>query len=152
MALVVGVSGVYRICPISIGLRKAQAMAPPVVLTMSRYMFIQKGAAQGTMRRIIVSNVDNSRIRLLKIHRKSKNQSPSYIQASRGILNLSIISSLCSLSVVEGLDSDAAGSLEIPNRAMMPLLHNAREMVTNVAWVEMVLLCPLVIWGGQNKT
>lgn len=46
MALVTGVSGVYRICPTSIGLRKAQAMAPPVVLTMSRYMFIQKGAKQ----------------------------------------------------------------------------------------------------------
>lgn len=46
MSLVTGVSGVYRICPISIGLRKAQAMAPPVVLTMSRYMFIQKGAGQ----------------------------------------------------------------------------------------------------------
>lgn len=45
-ALVTGVSGVYRICPISIGLRKAQAMAPPVVLTMSRYMFIQKGARE----------------------------------------------------------------------------------------------------------
>ncbi len=50
MPLVTGVSGVYRICPISIGLRKAQAMAPPVVLTMSRYMFIQKGAAQGKER------------------------------------------------------------------------------------------------------
>lgn len=47
MALVTGVSGVYRICPISIGLRKAQAMAPPVVFTMSRYMFVQKGATQG---------------------------------------------------------------------------------------------------------
>lgn len=46
MALVTGVSGVYRIWPISIGLRKAQAMAPPVVLTMSRYMFIQKGARE----------------------------------------------------------------------------------------------------------
>lgn len=45
MALVVGVSGENRICPISIGLRKAQAIAPPVVLTMSRYMFMQKGAA-----------------------------------------------------------------------------------------------------------
>lgn len=50
MALVMGVSGVYRICPISIGLRKAQAMAPPVVLTMSRYMFIQNGATQGQRR------------------------------------------------------------------------------------------------------
>lgn len=44
MVLVRGVSGLYRICPISIGLMKAHAMAPPVVLTMSRYMFIQKGA------------------------------------------------------------------------------------------------------------
>lgn len=42
-----GVSGVKRISPISIGLRKAQAMAPPVVLTMSRYMFMQKGATNG---------------------------------------------------------------------------------------------------------
>lgn len=47
MDLVMGVSGLYRICPISMGLRKAQAMAPPVVLTMSRYMFMQKGAAGG---------------------------------------------------------------------------------------------------------
>lgn len=46
MALVTGMSGVYRICPISIGLRKAQAMAPPVVLTISRYMFMQKGARE----------------------------------------------------------------------------------------------------------
>lgn len=30
------------------GLRKAQAMAPPVVLTMSKYMFIQKGAKDET--------------------------------------------------------------------------------------------------------
>lgn len=44
MSLVTGVSGVYRMCPISIGLRKAQAIAPPVVFTMSRYMFIQNGA------------------------------------------------------------------------------------------------------------
>lgn len=44
IALVTGVSGVYRMCPISMGLRKAQAMAPPVVLTMSKYMFMQKGA------------------------------------------------------------------------------------------------------------
>lgn len=50
IALVTGVSGVYRICPISMGLRKAQAMAPPVVLTMSRYMFIQKGPTQGKKR------------------------------------------------------------------------------------------------------
>lgn len=50
MPLVTGVSGVNRMCPMSIGLRKAQAMAPPVVLTMSRYMFIQKGAAQGQKR------------------------------------------------------------------------------------------------------
>lgn len=53
MALVTGVSGVNRICPISIGLRKAQAMAPPVVLTMSRYMFVQKGATVGKKRRIV---------------------------------------------------------------------------------------------------
>lgn len=46
MDLVSGVSGLYRICPISMGLRKAQAMAPPVVLTISRYMFMQKGAAE----------------------------------------------------------------------------------------------------------
>lgn len=51
MARVLGVLGVYRICPISIGLRKAQAIAPPVVLTMSRYMFIQKGATQRHKRR-----------------------------------------------------------------------------------------------------
>ena len=47
MALVVGVSGVNRTWPISTGLRKAQAMAPPVVFTMSRYRFMQNGAARG---------------------------------------------------------------------------------------------------------
>lgn len=65
MALVTGVSGVYRICPISIGLRKAQAMAPPVVLTMSRYMFIQKGATQGKKRihyNIQVFHLSNKRL------------------------------------------------------------------------------------------
>lgn len=56
MALVTGVSGVYRISPISIGLRKAQAMAPPVVLTMSRYMFIQKGAREEEIVRIFEGN------------------------------------------------------------------------------------------------
>lgn len=50
MALVTGVSGVYRICPISIGFRNAQAMAPPVVVTMSRYRFVQKGATKGKKR------------------------------------------------------------------------------------------------------
>lgn len=30
------------------GLRNAQAMAPPVVLTMSKYMFMQKGAEDET--------------------------------------------------------------------------------------------------------
>lgn len=53
MALVAGVSGVKRIWPISMGLRKAQAMAPPVVLTMSKYMFMQKGATQRDEREVL---------------------------------------------------------------------------------------------------
>lgn len=71
---------------------------------------------------------------------------PPYILAFRGILNLSIISSLWRSSRREGFDSDMAGSLEIPNRARIPLLHSAREIVTNVAWVDMVDLCLLIIW------
>lgn len=53
------------------------------------------------------------------------------ILAFRGILNLSIISSLCGLFVMEGSDSLTRGSLEIPKRALIPLLHSARERVTN---------------------
>ncbi len=75
----------------------------------------------------------------------------SNILAVRGSLNLSIISSLFWWSRKEGSDSEATGSLEIPSRAMMPLLHNARERVTNVALVETLLLCPLVIWGKKQR-
>lgn len=73
-----------------------------------------------------------------------------YLQAFCGILNLSIISSLWGLSGKEALDSDVIGSLEIPNRARIPLLHSARERVTNVALLEMLVLCALVIWGKNR--
>lgn len=78
---------------------------------------------------------------------KPKISLPHYILAFRGILNLSIISSLWWLLGKVGFDSNMVGSLEIPNRARIPLLHNARERVTNVAWLDTVDLCPLAIWG-----
>lgn len=71
---------------------------------------------------------------------------PPNILAFCGILNLSIIS-CCWLLGKEMFASAMAGSLEIPNRAMMPLLHNARDKVTNVALLDILVLCPLVIWG-----
>ena len=73
------------------------------------------------------------------------------ILAFCGILNLSIISSLCWLSGKEGLELFMSGSLEIPNRAMIPLLHKARDRVTNVARLEMSALCPLAIWKIKQK-
>lgn len=73
-----------------------------------------------------------------------------YLQAFCGILNLSIISSLWGLSGEEALDSDVIGRLEIPNKARIPLLHSARERVTKVAVLEMLVLCPLVIWGKNR--
>lgn len=74
MSLVRGVSGVYRMCPISMGLRKAQAIAPPVVFTMSRYMFIQNGAAQEQKRekKVLENNLKFSFITMLWLDIKKK--------------------------------------------------------------------------------
>lgn len=44
-----------------------------------------------------------------------------------------------------------AGSLETPNTARIPLLHSARERVTNVALLDMLVLCPLVIWRKTEQ-
>lgn len=69
------------------------------------------------------------------------------ILAFRGILNLSIISSLCGLLVKEGSESETRGSLEIPKRTLMPWLHSARERVTNDPALEVVDLRSLTGCG-----
>lgn len=200
IALVTGVSGVNRICPISIGLRKAQAMAPPVVLTMSKYMFMQKGAKDEINRYISMQTFEGFANCLKALYWVSKwtNQTCSKIsnhciytwcpqvplfshglnrfctfnflnmilnassrkcvgdvsyadlQALRGILNLSIISSLWTLSFTEGLNTDTIGIWAIPNRARMPLLHSAWESVTKVACLGLLFICPFSICEKKN--
>lgn len=75
-----------------------------------------------------------------------------YILASRGILNLVMSSSTRAWSWKEGLDSAKLGSLEMPKSDSMPFLHMAREMVTNVALLEIVDRFPLTNCSKETKT